>query len=103
LRFDVKSCLNLKNEVRLRLDTIAGSKITDEGILIIEARRYRTREQNRKDAYRKLSILLKKATEKQKKRLKTKPSGGSIERRLKSKKKHAGLKQLRNKNVDQDE
>ena len=61
LRFDLRRSAALAPEVKLRLARLAGSRMTDEGVLIIEAKRYRTQEQNRLDAIQRLGALIQKA------------------------------------------
>ncbi len=100
LRFDTNSP-SLPDEVRARLQVVAKNRIVDEGILLIDAKRYRTQEQNRADAINRLVELIRKATEKPKTRRKTKPSKASIEDRLESKRHHKELKQMRRR-VDVD-
>lgn len=101
LRFDMNNCSSLSPDVRQRLNKLAGSRLTEDGVIIIDARRFRTREQNRKDAYNRLAVLIRKATEKPRKRIRTQPSKGSVERRLESKKKNSHKKQLRNKQLSE--
>jgi ribosome-associated protein len=95
LRFDAANSPNLPSDVRDRLLRIAGKRATEEGILIIEARRYRSQEKNRKDALDRLVNLIAKATQKRKIRRKTKPTYESIRRRLESKRRRSRIKRLR--------
>ncbi|HJS20567.1 MAG TPA: alternative ribosome rescue aminoacyl-tRNA hydrolase ArfB [Anaerolineales bacterium] len=94
LRFDVLNS-NLPEEVKDRLKHPAGKRLTDEGILLIEARRFRTQEQNRADALQRFVELLRKSFEKPKARTKTKPTQASKEKRLKEKKARGEIKKLR--------
>ena len=94
LRFDVTHT-NFPPGVKQRLTKLAGRRLTDDGILIIEARRYREQERNRQDAMDRLIDLLRKATEKPKTRRKTKPSAAAREKRLKSKHQRSRKKQNR--------
>ena len=94
LRFDTSSP-SLPEDVRSRLRRIAKNRISDDGILLIEARRYRTQEQNRADAINRLVDLIRKATEKPKPRRKTKPTEASIQKRLDSKRRRGEVKRLR--------
>jgi ribosome-associated protein len=94
LRYDVKNA-QLPEVVRERLYHLAGKRISDKGILIIQARKYRTQMQNRKDALNRLIKMIEKASEKPKRRKKTLPSPTSVERRLRQKKKQGEKKQLR--------
>ena len=95
LRFDVKNSLDLPEDVRVRLLKIAGQRITQRGVLIIDARRYRTRERNRQDAQDRLIALIRRAATKPKPRRKTKPTLASKERRLDAKKRRGRTKSLR--------
>lgn len=99
LRFDVVNSPSLPDHVKERLKIIAAGRITEEGILIIEAKRYRTQLKNREDAVERLIELIKKATVIPKKRRRTKPSISSIEKRLETKRNLSEKKKLR-KNVD---
>jgi ribosome-associated protein len=95
LRFDAAHSPSLPNEAKARLVAIAGSRLTSEGVLLIEARRYRTQEQNRADAILRLVDLLQQAANPPRPRKKTRPSVASKARRLEEKKKHAEVKRLR--------
>jgi ribosome-associated protein len=97
LRFDVRRSPSLPEDVRSRLERLAGKRISEEGILIIEARRYRTQEQNRQDAIDRLVALIRKATEKPRPRKKTRPSAESIQKRLDEKRRRGEIKSLRRK------
>ena len=99
LRFDVNSS-SLPEDVKRRLTHLAGNRITSEGVLLIEARRFRTQEQNREDAIRRLVELVRKALKPPKPRKKTKPTAASKARRLKAKKGRGDIKRLRNKSFD---
>jgi ribosome-associated protein len=94
LRYDVENS-NLPEEVRKRLKHLAGKKFSDEGILMIEARRFRTQEQNREDALHRLVELVRKSFEKPKARRKTKPTQASKEKRLKQKREKGEIKKIR--------
>jgi len=82
LRFDVINSPSLPDDVRERLTAIAGKRISTQGILIIDARQFRTQEQNRSDARQRLITLIMKAAEKPRLRVKTKPSMAAKQRRL---------------------
>lgn len=94
LRFDVRAS-SLPGDVRTRLASLAGKRVTGEGILVIEAKLFRTQEKNREDAILRLVELIRKAAVKPKKRTKTKPTIASREKRLKSKKARGETKRLR--------
>jgi ribosome-associated protein len=95
LRFDVGNSPSLPGDVRTRLVRLAGKRITQDGILIIEARQFRTQERNREDAIVRLVELIRKATERPKPRKKTKPSKAAKERRIEGKKLRGNVKKLR--------
>ena len=99
LRFDVVSSHNLPEKVKLRLIKLAGRKMTDSGILIIDSREYRTQNRNREEALDRLVDLIKKATVEPKTRIKTRPTRAAKEKRLQSKKHRSAVKTLR-KGVD---
>ena len=94
LRFDV-STSSLPEEVKARLRHVAGNRITTEGELLIEAKKYRTQEQNREDALNRLVDLLQRAFQKPKRRTKTRPTAASREKRLKQKKVRGEVKKIR--------
>ncbi len=95
LRFDVRNSPSLPEDVRARLSRLAGKRLTAEGILIIEAKRYRSQEQNRQDAIQRLVELIRKAAEKPKVRRRTKPSQASIQKRLEEKRRRGEIKRQR--------
>ena len=94
MRFDVRAS-SLPQDVQARLVQLAGSRITSEGVLLIEAKRYRTQEQNREDAIQRFIELVRKSLVKPKARKKTKPTPSSKEERLKEKKRRGEIKKLR--------
>ena len=95
LRFDVTNSLSLTADVKTRLIKLAGKRMTDAGVLIIEASTFRTQEKNREDAIGRLNELVRKASEKPKLRHKTKPTKASKEERLKEKKRVGAIKKIR--------
>ncbi len=95
LRFDVANASALPDEVRERLVRLAGKRMTEDGVLIITARRFRTQEKNRRDAVERLTNLIRKATETPKPRIKTKIPPGVNERRLQEKRRRSRVKQSR--------
>ena len=95
LRFDVKNCPSLPDIVRRRLIGLAGRKITEDGILIIHAKRCRTQERNRQDALERMIKLIRKACQQPKSRRKTKPTRASKERLLAAKRRRSQIKKLR--------
>ena len=95
LRFDVANTPSLQNEVRERLVRLAGKRMTEAGVLILTARRFRTQEKNRKDAVERLVNLIRKAAEIPKPRIKTKIPRGVNERRLQEKRRRSETKRSR--------
>ena len=98
LRFDARNAPGLPERVRERTIALAGQRATKDGVIVIEAGRFRTQEQNRADARARLVALVAKAAEPPPKpRKKTKPTKGSVERRLKTKAGRSTVKKLRGK------
>ncbi len=97
LRFDVGNSPSLPGDVRTRLIRLAGRRITQDGILVINARQFRTQDRNRDDAIKRLVELVRKAAEKPKPRRKTRPSQAAEENRIESKKKRGRLKKMRSR------
>ena len=95
LRFDITNSPSLASDVKGRLIRLSGSRVTANGVLIIEAKKYRTQEQNREDAIQRFYELVTKASEKPKVRHKTKPTKASKEERLKEKKSRGTIKKIR--------
>src|SRR3990172_3842886 len=95
LRFDVGNSPSLPGDVRTRLIRLAGRRITQDGILIIEARQFRTQERNRGAAIERLIEMVPKAPEKPKPRKKTRPSLAAKERRIEGKKERGKIKKMR--------
>jgi ribosome-associated protein len=95
LRFDVAACPSLPEDVRTRLKRLAGRRVGQDGVLSIEARRFRTQEANRRDAIERLVHLVHKAVERPRARRKTKPSTASKTRRLEAKRRRGRAKQAR--------
>ncbi len=94
LRFDVIHS-SLPEDVKERLGHIAGNKITSDGELLIEAKKFRTQEQNREDAIKRFAELVGRAFKKPRVRTKTKPSAASKEKRLKEKRVRGEVKKMR--------
>lgn len=95
LRFDVARSPSLPEAVRARLLALAGSRVTQEGELLITARRFRSQERNRQDAIDRLVALIQKAAEAPKPRIKTKPSRAAKQRRMDNKRRVGEKKQAR--------
>jgi ribosome-associated protein len=102
LRFDARRSPSLQEDVRRRLEKFAGRRLTAGGILVIDARRFRTQEQNRDDAFARLRELIARAAVPPKRRKATKPTRGSVERRLTRKRRKGERKTLRGKQSDSD-
>ena len=102
LRFDAANATGLPERVRERTIALAGQRATKDGVVVIEANRFRTQEQNRADARARLVALVAKAAEPPPKpRKKTRPSRASVQRRLNEKAGRSSLKRLRGK-VDRE-
>jgi ribosome-associated protein len=101
LRFNVRNSPSLEPDVKERLIKLAGNRVTEDGILIIEAKRYRTQEQNRFDATQRLITWIQKALEKPKERKATRPSVTAKAARVGDKKKHGEIKRIR-RNAPED-
>jgi ribosome-associated protein len=95
LRFNVHQSASLSAEIRDRLVRIAGKKMTENGTIVIKARRFRSQDQNRKDALARLIELIRRASVKPKSRRKTRPSAAARERRISAKKKRSEIKRRR--------
>ena len=86
LRFDVRRSASLPEQVRVRLERLAGRRLTQDGVLIITAQRHRTQERNRQDALERLVELIRRAALPPTPRLRTKPTAGAKRRPLEAKK-----------------
>jgi ribosome-associated protein len=95
LRFDVRHSPSLPEDVRPRLERLAGRRLTRDGVLVITAQRHRTQERNRDDALERLVALIRAAAVAPTPRRATRPTLGSKLRRLEGKKRRAGVKALR--------
>jgi ribosome-associated protein len=95
LRFDIEASSSLAPDVKVRLRRLAGRRVSAEGVLLIDARRFRTQEANRRDAVARLAELLEQASIRPKKRVATRPTRASKERRIAGKRVRAGVKQGR--------
>lgn len=95
LRFDVRRSPSLPNDVSIRLQRLAGSRLTREGVLVITAQRHRSQERNREDALTRLIELIREAAVPPVRRRPTRPTAASKVRRLEGKKLRSGTKRLR--------
>jgi ribosome-associated protein len=102
LRFDVRNSPSLPDEVRARLERLAGKRLTRDGVLVITAQRHRTQERNRDDALERLIVLIRAAAVRPTPRRPTRPTLGSKLRRLEGKKRRSGTKALRGAGTDFD-
>lgn len=102
LRFDIAASPTLADDVKARLRRLAGRRVNAEGVLLIDARRHRTQEANRRDAIGRLEDLVRAASIKPKKRVATRPTRASKERRIAGKKVRSGLKQARGRVSETD-
>lgn len=100
LRWDLRRSIHLPVGMRLRLEALAGSKLTDEGVLVIQARRHRSQEQNRAEAVERVIALCEQALHPPKPRKKTRPTKASKRRRLEGKKRQGDKKRLRSRSFD---
>ncbi len=102
LRFDVAAS-SLPSDMKARLAVLAGKRLSDDGVLLIDSRRHRTQAMNREAARARLVELLQKAARRPKRRTPTKPKPAARERRLTSKKLRGGVKQLRGRSRGGDD
>jgi ribosome-associated protein len=102
LRYNVRQSPSLPPGVRERLEQLAGNRLTQDGVLILEAQRFRSQERNRRDALARLIELVRQAAQKPKRRRKTRPTAASRRRRLESKRRRSQTKKWRRR-VRRDE
>jgi ribosome-associated protein len=102
LRFDVRRSPSLPNDVAIRLMRSAGSRLTNDGVIVIIAQRHRTQERNRADARERLVEMIRAAATPPKPRRATRPTKASKQRRLETKKRRAGIKNLRQRRPGMD-
>lgn len=95
LRFDVRNSPSLEPDIKERLIKLAGTRMTEDGILIIQAKRYRTQDQNRADAILRLTTTIQKALNPPKARRATRPSLTAKATRVDDKKRHGEIKRTR--------
>lgn len=100
LRFDAAHSASLTDDVRARVLTLAGSRATDDGMIIITAQRFRLQSRNRADAMERLLTLIREASHKPKPRKATRPTRASRERRLEAKKQRGSVKRSRSAKAD---
>ena len=95
LRFDVRHSASLPEAVRERLERLGGRRVSQDGVLVITAQRFRSQERNRQDALDRLIALIRRAASPPTPRRPTRPSAASRERRLAAKAQRARLKEQR--------
>ena len=101
LRFDVRNSPSLPDEVRARLEKLSGSRLTLDGVLVLFAQGARSQEMNRQEARARLAELIRRATEKPKRRRVTKPTYASKLKRLEAKSQRASIKSARGRVRDE--
>ena len=102
LRFDVRASPSLPDEVKERLERLAGSRLTQEGVIVIFAQSYRSQELNRQDARGRLIELIVQAAHRPKRRRPTRPTYSSKLKRLEGKSKRSGVKAMRSRPTRED-
>lgn len=102
LRFNLAANRSIPDYARGKLKRLAGRRLTTEGVIVIQADRFRSQEQNRSDARDRLQELIAEALERPKPRIKTKPSRGAREERIKAKTVRGKVKKMRSRKVDFD-
>jgi ribosome-associated protein len=102
LRFDMRACESLNEQVKTRLARLAGRRLTLDGVIVIFADQFRTQERNRADARDRLAELVREALVVPKTRRATRPTLGSKKRRLEGKSKRGEVKKLRSGKPDHD-
>jgi ribosome-associated protein len=102
LRFDVTRSAAISDAMRARLKAIAGTRMTEAGVLVIDARRHRTQAQNREDARERLVELLREAAVPPRRRRKTRPTAAAKDRRIQTKRQRSEKKHTRGR-VDRDD
>ncbi|MEI8146141.1 MAG: alternative ribosome rescue aminoacyl-tRNA hydrolase ArfB [Alphaproteobacteria bacterium] len=95
LRFDARRSPSLPADVSVRLQALAGSKLTKDGVIVIQADRFRSQDMNREDAIARLVEMIAKAAIRPKRRIATKPTKASKARRLEGKTKRSDVKKMR--------
>lgn len=102
LRFDARLSPNLPTDVSIRLQQLAGRRLTKDGVIVIEAQSHRTQDRNRADALDRLVTLIRQATYVPKPRKKTKPSRAAKAQRVDTKKRRGNVKRMRSGRPDHD-
>lgn len=102
LRFNARTSKSLPDDVSVRLQKLAGNRLTKDGVIVIEAQRHRTQDRNRSDALEKLVALIREATHVPKPRRKTKPTKASKAQRVDKKVQRGQVKRMRSSRPDFD-
>jgi len=102
LRFNLAANRSIPDYARGKLKRLAGRRLTTDGIVVIQADRFRSQDQNRSDARERLQELIAEALERPKPRIKTRPSRGAREERIKAKTSRGKVKKMRSGKVDFD-
>lgn len=102
LRFDVRRSPGLPEDVRVRLERLAGQSLTNDGVLVLTAQRFRSQDRNRQDARDRVLAMIAAACVRPVRRRPTKPTYGSQVRRLEGKGKRAGIKAGRKAPAERD-
>ena len=100
LRFDVRNSPSLPDEVRWRLEKLAGSRLTKDGVLVLMAQEHRSQKRNREEALERLVELVREAAHRPAPRVKTRVSKSAKRRRVDDKKRHGAIKSLRRRHKD---
>ena len=100
LRFDARGSPSLPEPVKARLTRFAGQRMTQDGVIVITAQRFRSQERNREDALDRLIALIRRAAEPPKPRRKTRPSIAQRKERLAAKARRSAVKRLRTSSID---
>jgi ribosome-associated protein len=95
LRFDARQSLSLPNEVKVRLQALAGQRLTRDGVIVMTGRQHRTQDRNRQDVVERLLVLIRQACVRPVKRRATKPSFGQKQKRLEAKSHRSTIKRGR--------
>ncbi len=95
LRFDITASVSLTDYMKSKLMAIGGRRVTKEGVLVIEANRFRTQEKNRQDAIARLIVLIDKSSQKVKRRIGTNPTAASNQKRIEVKRRLSEKKKMR--------
>ena len=102
LRFDIGKSVVLREDVKKRLIQISGSRVTENQVLLIEAKKFRTQEKNRQDALERLKVLIRKALIQPKRRKPTKPSRAAQQKRMEQKHRRSQTKKMRSFDPESD-